>query len=94
MGAFGGRRGFFLDWLDRLKNLFARLPDVPLGLGQQRTLLEEGAHAVEFLARGGMKPAEEPHPMIAGRKDVTQGSKAKAPRQRASSEERRVGKEC
>ena len=32
-----------------------------------------------------MKPAEEPHPMIAGGKDVARASKAKAPQQRAHS---------
>ena len=51
---FGRRHSFFLSRLDRLENFFARLPLVPLGLGQQRALLQEGTHAVEFSARGGM----------------------------------------
>ena len=38
-GHRGGGRRFFLCGFDHLENLFARLPGVALGLGQQRTLL-------------------------------------------------------
>jgi hypothetical protein len=62
------RRG--LGRFDGLEGFFTGLPGVALGLGQQRALLEKGANAVEFLAGGGMKPAEEAHPMIALGKDV------------------------
>ena len=47
-----------------------RLPGGAFGVGEPGRLGQEGAHAVELGAGGGVQPAEAAHPMKAGGQDV------------------------